>query len=67
MTRSRLQLPAVRVAADWLGDVTRVAAAAAWLLGPAAWAAIAGSLLGRARAAETGWANHATRILDMRT
>lgn len=66
MTRSRLRFPKTRIAAERLREVPRVAATAAWLLGPAAWTAIAGSRLGRARGAETGWAKQAARLLGMR-
>jgi len=63
---SHYRLPWTRIGAERRRDLVRVAAKAAWLLGPAAWTAIARARFGDARAAEVGWAGRAAGMLGMR-
>jgi len=60
------RLPWTRIGAERRRDLFRVATKAAWLLGPAAWTAIARARFGDARTAETGWARGAAGMLGMR-
>jgi len=60
------RLPWTRIGAERLRDLARVAAVGTWLLGPAAWTALARGRAGDARKAEVGWARRAARLLGMR-
>lgn len=60
------RLPGGRIAAERLRHLPRTALGAGWLLGPAAWAAIARARLGDARSAEAAWARQAAAFLGMR-
>ena len=54
-----------RIATNRLSQFPRAALGTAWLLGPAAWRAIARSRRGAARTAEVDWAKQAATALGM--
>jgi len=60
------RIPGTRLGADQRRDLPRVAAAGAWLFGPAAWWTIRRSRRGDARTAERSWARMAARLLGLR-